>query len=384
MTSQWLWYTTRGAGVISLVLLSAVVCLGLLTRLRVRGEGWPGFLTAAVHQDLALVALFFLGLHIVTAVVDPFTSLGIVAAIVPFGSSYRTVWLGLGTLSFELGLAVGLTSLARRVIGARLWRAVHWLAYACWPLAVFHAVGTRDRRPLRLAAGDHDGLRRCRARLSRLASGRGTAGPAGSAEVSAPDGRERPMSLTPLLDGPDLREGAEPAARHLAQLGPSLLSGSELIDALDQSDLAGRGGAGFPVGRKWRSVAGHQGPRAVIANGAEGEPLSFKDRLLMQARPHLVLDGAALAAGAVAADQIVLYIGREHSAAADAMLHALAERPASERGRIRISRAPVAYVSGEETAAVQFVNRGVALPDECPASPLRSRRRGTADPGPER
>ena len=60
----------------------------------------------------------------------------------PFGSSYRTVWLGLGTLSFELGLAVGLTSLARRVIGARLWRAVHWLAYACWPLAVFHAVGT--------------------------------------------------------------------------------------------------------------------------------------------------------------------------------------------------------------------------------------------------
>jgi sulfoxide reductase heme-binding subunit YedZ len=142
MTSQWLWYTTRGAGVISLVLLSAVVCLGLLTRLRVRGEGWPGFLTAAVHQDLALVALFFLGLHIVTAVVDPFTSLGIVAAAVPFGSSYRTVWLGLGTLSFELGLAVGLTSLARRVIGARLWRAVHWLAYACWPLAVFHAVGT--------------------------------------------------------------------------------------------------------------------------------------------------------------------------------------------------------------------------------------------------
>ena len=124
------------------------------------------------------------------------------------------------------------------------------------------------------------------------------------------------MSLTPLLDGPDLREGAEPAARHLARLGPSLLSGPELIDALDQSDLRGRGGAGFPVGRKWRSVAGRQGPRALIANGAEGEPLSFKDRLLMQARPHLVLDGAVLAAGAVGAEQIVLYIGREHSAAA--------------------------------------------------------------------
>jgi NADH:ubiquinone oxidoreductase subunit F (NADH-binding) len=180
------------------------------------------------------------------------------------------------------------------------------------------------------------------------------------------------MSFTPLLDGPDLRDGAESATHHVARLGPSLLSGSELIDALEQSDLRGRGGAGFPVGRKWRSVAGRPGPRVVIANGAEGEPLSFKDRLLMQARPHLVLDGAVLAAGAVEAEQIVLYIGREHSAAADAMLRALAERPARERARIRMSRAPVAYVSGEETAAVQFVNRGVALPMSVPPRPFEA------------
>ena len=142
MSSQVLWYTTRGAGAVSLVLLSAVVCLGLLTRLRVRGQGWPSFLSAAVHQDLALVSLFFLLLHIVTAVVDPFTNLGIAAATVPFGSAYRTLWLGLGTLSFELGIAIGLTSLARRAIGVRAWRAVHWLAYACWPLAVLHGLGT--------------------------------------------------------------------------------------------------------------------------------------------------------------------------------------------------------------------------------------------------
>ncbi len=180
------------------------------------------------------------------------------------------------------------------------------------------------------------------------------------------------MSLLALLDGPDLREGAEPATRHLARLGPSRLSGGALIDSLEESDLRGRGGAGFPVGRKWRSVGARPGPRVVIANGAEGEPLSFKDRLLMQARPHLVLDGAVLAADAVEADQIVLYIGREHSGAADAMLHALAERPASERGRIRISLAPVAYVSGEETAAVQFVNRGVALPMSVPPRPFEA------------
>ena len=142
MGTQLLWYTTRGAGAISLILLSTVVCLGLLTRLRASTPGWPSFLTAAVHRDLALVSLVFLALHIITAVVDPFTSLGIVAAAVPFGSSYRTLWLGLGTLSFELGLAVGLTSLFRRVVGARLWRSVHWLAYACWPLALLHSLGT--------------------------------------------------------------------------------------------------------------------------------------------------------------------------------------------------------------------------------------------------
>ena len=180
------------------------------------------------------------------------------------------------------------------------------------------------------------------------------------------------MSLLSLLDGPDLRGGAEPATSHLARLGPSLLSGAALIGALDESDLRGRGGAGFPVGRKWRSVAARPGPRVVVANGAEGEPLSFKDRLLMQARPHLVLDGAVLAAGSIEADQIVLYIGREHSAAADAMLHALTERPAGERDRVRISRAPVAYVSGEETAAVQFVNRGVALPMSVPPRPFEA------------
>ena len=142
MSDQLLWYTTRGAGAVSLVLLSAVVVLGLLARLRVEGRGWPRFLSAAVHGDLALMALVFLLLHIVTAVVDPFTHLGIVAAVVPFGSYYRTFWLGLGTIAFELLLAIVATSLLRHNIGARTWRAIHWLAYACWPIAVVHGIGT--------------------------------------------------------------------------------------------------------------------------------------------------------------------------------------------------------------------------------------------------
>lgn len=142
MSDTLLWYTTRGAGAVSLVLLSASVALGLLAKAGVQRRGWPRFLVTAVHGDLALVALGFLMLHIVTAVVDPFTHLGITAATIPFGSDYRTLWLGLGTIAFELMLAVIASSLLRKVIGARIWRAVHWLAYAMWPLAVVHSLGT--------------------------------------------------------------------------------------------------------------------------------------------------------------------------------------------------------------------------------------------------
>ena len=137
-----LWYTTRASGAVALILLSAVVVLGMLARMRVEGRLWPRFLSAAVHRDLSLVAVVFLVLHVVTAVVDPFTHLGIVAATVPFVSSYRTFWLGLGTVSMELLVAVLVTSLARRWIGHRVWRAIHWLAYASWPVAVLHSIGT--------------------------------------------------------------------------------------------------------------------------------------------------------------------------------------------------------------------------------------------------
>ena len=142
MTDQLLWYTTRGAGAVSLVLLSAVVVLCILSVLRVQSTSWPRFLTAGLHRNLSLMALVFLALHIVTAVVDPFTHLGWLAAVVPFSSYYRTFWLGLGTIAFELLFAIVLTSLIRGFIGQFAWRLVHWLAYASWPVAVLHGFGT--------------------------------------------------------------------------------------------------------------------------------------------------------------------------------------------------------------------------------------------------
>ena len=142
MSDTLLWYTTRGAGAVSLVLLTAVVVLGILSALRVQAAGWPRFLTTGLHRNLALMTLVFLALHIVTAVVDPFTHLGWLTAVVPFSSSYRTIWLGLGTIAFELLLAIVVTSLARGYIGHAAWRLVHWLTYASWPIAVIHGIGT--------------------------------------------------------------------------------------------------------------------------------------------------------------------------------------------------------------------------------------------------
>ncbi len=142
MNDTLLWYTTRGAGAVVLLLFSATVVLGLLTRSRFQTRALPRFATAALHRDISLLALVFLLLHIVTAVVDPFTHLGLVAAAIPFDSYYRTLWLGLGTVAFELLLAIVATSLLRRWIGARVWRTVHWLAYLSWPVAVLHGIGT--------------------------------------------------------------------------------------------------------------------------------------------------------------------------------------------------------------------------------------------------
>ncbi|HKV32604.1 MAG TPA: NADH-ubiquinone oxidoreductase-F iron-sulfur binding region domain-containing protein [Candidatus Dormibacteraeota bacterium] len=173
------------------------------------------------------------------------------------------------------------------------------------------------------------------------------------------------MELIPLASG------AESLAAHRQRLGPlPTLPSGQLIAELEVSGLLGRGGAGFPVGRKWRAVAERSsGGAVVLANGAEGEPLSLKDRSLLAGRPHLVIDGALLAARAVGADNIIFYVGVEHRAAKAALQRALAERSLDLRGHARVAMAPAGYVSGEESAAVHFVNAGDARPTTTPPRP---------------
>jgi NADH:ubiquinone oxidoreductase subunit F (NADH-binding) len=178
------------------------------------------------------------------------------------------------------------------------------------------------------------------------------------------------MSLA-LLSGPPSGNGMEGYAAHLQRLGPVPAGTPALIDVVERSGLRGKGGAGFPAAIKWRAVASQRGGKPVVlANGGEGEPLSRKDRTLMEQRPHLIIDGALAAAGAIGAREIVLYVGAEHTDAIRAMEHAAGERPRSERGRLRVVSAPVRYVSGEETAAVHFINAGLALPTSIPPRPF--------------
>jgi NADH:ubiquinone oxidoreductase subunit F (NADH-binding) len=173
-----------------------------------------------------------------------------------------------------------------------------------------------------------------------------------------------------LLSGPQA-SGAEPLAEHVARLGRRPAGGSWLMDVLDASNLRGRGGAAFPTGRKWRSVAAGAGSPVVVVNLAEGEPASFKDRTLGALRPHLILDGAALAVESVAASHAVVYVGRAHAAAREALRSAARERRRLNRDECRfdIVDAPDRYVAGETSALVNRINGGPAKPTMTPPRP---------------
>jgi NADH:ubiquinone oxidoreductase subunit F (NADH-binding) len=173
-----------------------------------------------------------------------------------------------------------------------------------------------------------------------------------------------------LLSGPG--GPAESLPEHLMRLGRRPAGGSWLFDVLDASNLRGRGGAAFPTGRKWRSVAAERnGAPVVVVNVAEGEPASFKDRTLAALRPHLILDGAALAVESLGASRAVVYVGRAHAVAREAMRLAAKERRRlnPDECRFDIVDAPDRYVAGETSALVNRVNGGPAKPTMTPPRP---------------
>jgi sulfoxide reductase heme-binding subunit YedZ len=136
------WYVTRATGIVALLLLTASVALGVLDVSRLRSDRYPRFLVDGLHRTVSLLAVAFLLVHVLTSVLDSFAPINLIDGFVPFTSAYRPFWVGLGAVSFDLLLAVLITSLLRARLGYRAWRAVHWLSYASWPVALLHGLGT--------------------------------------------------------------------------------------------------------------------------------------------------------------------------------------------------------------------------------------------------
>ena len=401
--SQGLWFVSRGSGLVLLVLFSIVVVLGVATRTGSAPARWPRFAVAELHRTLSLFAVALLVLHVVTAILDPFVTIGWAATLLPFASPYRTLAIGLGTLAVDLGGAVLLTSLARRRLGQRAWRAVHWLAYLAWPAAFLHSLtagndlgiwwvalievglgggggGGRARPAVQPGAGRWPG------RPRRIAPGTGRhESPAdlrclaGGCPVSTVDTRDREADGEPGLRAGRLprllpqRLGGGPAgwAEHRARYGglpgPGWDEGwrDQFIAEVGRSGLTGRGGASFPTARKLRAVAaGHDAP-VVIANGTEGEPASAKDKVLLAREPHLVLDGAVLAAHLVGARQAYVVV---HEAVREIVDRAAGERRQARRDGIRLKVMTGAdrFVGGEASALVNWVGNGIPLPTATP------------------
>ena len=388
--SPGLWFVSRASGLAVLALFSAVMVLGVATRLGSVPRRWPRFVFAELHRTLALFSVAFLALHVVTAIGDPFVSIGWAATVLPFASAYRTLAISLGALAIDLGGAVLLTSLARGRLGYRSWRAVHWLAYLAWPAAFVHSLTAGGDLRIWWVALVEWGSAAAVPPLSWRAccSASGTPrlpargrqprrwsppwqGPTGDARLRKPSaprraGRDAAMRPPPPAAASRLRGWSRQPGRPLCPVRPAAAVRprrpglTALLGEVERSGLTGRGGAGFPAARKLAAVAARPSP-VVVANGTEGEPASAKDKVLLARSPHLVLDGAVLAAGIAGASQAIIVV---HHFVREIIDDAVAERRRAGFGRVRIRVVTAAdrFVAGEASAVVHWIGRGVPAP----------------------
>jgi NADH:ubiquinone oxidoreductase subunit F (NADH-binding) len=185
-----------------------------------------------------------------------------------------------------------------------------------------------------------------------------------------------PHGLPRLLAGLDSSGAAMTLDRHTQVHGAlPRLSPHELIELVDQSGLRGRGGADFPAARKLRAVAERSRAATVVVNGSETEPASAKDRLLLERMPHLVLDGAELAAAAVGAREVVVKVGERASNAQRSLQAAIGLR-GNDQVKFDLAVGPDGYVTGEESAVMHFLNQGKSLPTFVPPRPYERGYRG--------
>jgi sulfoxide reductase heme-binding subunit YedZ len=155
VNSTSLWYATRASGIVALILLTLTMVLGLVTTSRARARNWPGFAQQEIHRRISMIAVVFLAIHVATSILDSYVHIGWFAVVVPFTSPYNRFWVGLGTIALDLMVAVFVSSLFRAHLRPGTWRAIHWLAYASWPVALAHTfgLGTDSREQWVIALG---------------------------------------------------------------------------------------------------------------------------------------------------------------------------------------------------------------------------------------
>ncbi len=182
-----------------------------------------------------------------------------------------------------------------------------------------------------------------------------------------------PHGLPRLLAGLEPGGGTTGLARHVRAYGERPMHPPEtLIDSIERSGLRGRGGADFPTAIKLRTLARARKTPVVVVNGSETEPASHKDRLLLTRLPHLVLDGAVLAAEAVGADEVIV---KAAAGSVPALEGAVAVRD-DDPVPVRVVAGPAGYVAGEESAVVSFLNGGQPKPTFVPPRPYERGYRG--------
>jgi methionine sulfoxide reductase heme-binding subunit len=154
-SSTALWYATRASGLMALVLLTATMVLGLTTTTRARARNWPGFAQQEMHRRISILAVVFVAIHVLTSVLDTYVRIGWAAIVVPFTSEYGRFWVGVGAIALDLMIAVFVSSLMRARLRPGTWRAIHWLAYLSWPVALAHTfgMGTDSRQAWVIALG---------------------------------------------------------------------------------------------------------------------------------------------------------------------------------------------------------------------------------------
>jgi sulfoxide reductase heme-binding subunit YedZ len=142
LSTQALWYSSRGTGLVAVILFSLVVVLGILQVHGIEGPGRQRFIITQVHRNASLVAVAFIAVHIISSIADGFAPISWIDAFIPFLSPYRPLWLGLGAVAVDLIIAIVVTSLLRTRLSLNAWRIVHWFSYVCWPIVILHSLGT--------------------------------------------------------------------------------------------------------------------------------------------------------------------------------------------------------------------------------------------------